>query len=323
MKYTSEIMRATLVFALALAAGLVSPSASAVETGETWYRVEIIVLTHEGGQQDAYPVVDIDDFRALNDPLDRAIAAATRPRDEDESEDENRENADGPADDSVGGRAAEDPREALETIAAIAALENPEPAETGSEPYEVGLIWPQEYVNLPRLSPDMRAAWERLENSGQFRPRAWRAWYQLIGREIMSEPVRIHDRQILRGDWLRELDSVPAGSLPEAAPPRPADREADWRPEPEFRLDGSIRIYQTQFMHAASNIAWREPLEPDRRPLAPDFLEPGLFRQHRLEQSRAIRPGRFEYFDSSWLGALVLVTPMEGDEGPPDSSDRP
>jgi hypothetical protein len=311
-------MKPSLFIVAALVGGLSTSTTSATESGSVWYRVEVIVLTHEGGRPDAYPVTEVDDFRSLIDPLDRAVAAAMSPRDDasDDADDSNGANADG--DDTDTGAAAYDPRQALETIAAITALEKP-PSATSSEPGTVGPFWPRAYVNLPRLSPDMQAAWERLETSGQFEPRAWRAWHQLIGRDETSRPVRIHDRQVLRGDWLRTTAVPPAEPTDGAG--IPPSSETGWRPAPEFRLDGSIRVYHSQFMHAASDLAWREPLEPDRRPLARDHLPPGLFQQHRLEQSRAIRPGRLEYFDSSWLGVLLKVTPLPGTEEPAAASD--
>ena len=58
-------------------------------------------------------------------------------------------------------------------------------------------------------------------------------------------------------------------------------------------------------------------------------VEPAL-EVHRLEQSRTIRPERFEYFDSEWLGLLLRVTPHEidpveeeaddGDEAPEEAA---
>ncbi|MEE4330659.1 MAG: CsiV family protein, partial [Wenzhouxiangella sp.] len=206
--------------------------------------------------------------------------------------------------------------------AAFAALEGAEPGTSGEIARVNGLDWPQPYVNLPRLSPDMQSVWERLERSGAFEPRAWRAWHQLLGREQRSQAVRIHDQQVLRGDWLQTLSVGPLDPADDPGTERGMlVRGGDWLPEPEFRLDGSIRIYQTQFMHAASNLTWREPIESDLRPLVLDHLEQGLFRQHRLEQSRAIRPGRLEYFDSSWLGILLKVTPLEIQGEPAENPD--
>lgn len=301
-------MKASIAIGLALVASLWMRPGSAAESGPVWYRVEVIVLTHEGGRPDAYPVADLKDFRDLIDPLDRAVAAATQPKDEATDE------SDGETTDAM--PEADDPRQALETIAAIAALENPVPGRTTTQPGTVGPIWPQPYVNLPRLSPEMQEAWDRLETSGQFNPRAWRAWYQKIGRDEQSRPVRIHDRQVLRGDWLLALGGGAAGDANEAiTTPLTSPPDSAWRPAPEFRLDGSVRIYQSQFMHAASDLAWRQPLEDDRRPLVREHLDPGPFRQHRLDQSRAIRPDRLEYFDSSWLGILLRVTPMPGAPG--------
>lgn len=300
-------MKASLAILLIMAAGLSPGPAGAAGPGSAWYRVEVIVLTHDSGRPDDHPVTAIDDFRSLVDPLDRAVAAIA-PAASDEA---------GEGSDPDRELDADDPRQTLELIDAIAALENPVPVEPDPEAGGTGPTWPQPYVNLPRLSPDMQTAWDRLTASPQFTPRAWRAWHQLIGRNERSQPMRIHDGHILRGDWLgiARAESTDAidGPLPA---PRAASLGSGWRPAPEYRLDGSIRIYHTQFMHAAANLAWREPLEPDRRPLASEHLTSGAFLRHHLEQSRTIRPLRLEYFDSSWLSVLVRVTPVRDDQQP-------
>ncbi|MEE4330276.1 MAG: hypothetical protein V2J10_05365, partial [Wenzhouxiangella sp.] len=99
-------MRALLALLLTVAANLAVSAADAAESDPTWYRVEVIVMTHEGGRSDAFPVATLDDFRALIDPLDRAATAASTNDDSDGD----------PDDDSNGGEdeeseaATDDPR---------------------------------------------------------------------------------------------------------------------------------------------------------------------------------------------------------------------
>src|SRR5690625_6735358 len=74
------------------------------------------------------------------------------------------------------------------------------------------------------------------------------------------------------------------------------------------RLDGAVRLRRQRHVHADINLAWRIPEQPpETRLFTP--LEKITYLTHHLDESRAIRSNRFEYFDSGWLGVLLHVTP--------------
>ncbi|MFU8831468.1 MAG: CsiV family protein [Wenzhouxiangella sp.] len=283
------------LFAVFILSGLVLSAAQlpAMAQGTPYYRVEVIVLTHSAGQSDERPVQTLDDYSRLIDPMRQARIAQIVEAQEDDTD---------PTDES----------DVQRTVDALTALElmpeDMQPALALPPPQ------PDTFVNLEDLSPTMRDAWRRLQNSGEFQPRSWRAWHQPLARNRVSPPVRVHDQQIVRLDWLAV---TPLGSLQPANPDRDL-AVADLAPRSDYRLDGSVRLRQRQFMHVELDLVWREPVErePAFGPMRLDESPAGSIYQHRLKQSRAVRPGRLEYFDSNWLGVLVLIerweAPAEG-----------
>lgn len=98
---------------------------------------------------------------------------------------------------------------------------------------------------------------------------------------------------------------------------KPADR---LRPvaRAAVRLDGSIALIRRQFLHADLDLHWRSPVQ---RPPAlsrsgtrgepAESSESPRFEVHRLQQSRAVRTDRWEFFDSARFGVLLRVTELE------------
>lgn len=295
----------TLVHTLILAS-LAWPllSSSVMAEDEPHYLIEVIVLTHSGGRSDGREVDDLTDFNALTDPLRQArIAAWTI-----EQETQSAEQVTIETSDQARTREAV---EAMDLFSAMDALENA--TEPDLDESEVGPVYPDRFINQAELSPGMQNAWDRLASSGEFQPRAWRAWYQPLSRTRLSPQVRIHDEFPLRLNW-----AGPA--LPAIPDSRKALSAAELMPTVDYRLDGSLRLRQRQFMHVEMDLVWREPIAQDAMPAgpwAPDVLAPQGFLQHRLSQSRTVRPERLEYFDSGWLGVLVRIQrwiPPEADE---------
>jgi len=289
----------TLISAFLLAGLFLSVVQSPVMAeGTPYYRVEVIVLTHSAGRSDQRLAQTPDNYSRLIDPLKQArIARLTE--------------------EQTGETEGIDESDTQRTVDALTALELlPEPIQPE---LPVVPVYPQAYVNLDQLSPTMRDAWRRLENSGEFQPRSWRAWHQPVVRNRVSPPVRVHDEQIVRLD---RLAVTPLGRpLPIASTTEQGIDVADLLPRSDYRLDGSVRLRQRQFMHLELDLVWREPVEPEPvvGPLRFDVTPVGGFHQHRLNQSRAIRPGRLEYFDSNWLGVLVLIEPWEAPEPAPEA----
>ncbi|MFW5926747.1 MAG: CsiV family protein [Wenzhouxiangella sp.] len=273
---------------LVAAASLVMAAATLpAEEVQPFYRVEVIVFNHADGRSDARPAEELADFTDLLDPERRAAEAAAEPVADD-----------GARDDEI--RAA---MELLDTLAEIEQQElMPElPA------------WPEPFLALEYLSERMDRAWQRLETSSDHEPLAWRAWHQPLSRESTPVRVRIHDDRILGGRW---LEMKPTG-IPALQALADGERDAlmpDWH----YRLDGGIRLRQRQFMHLDVDLHWRVPGHLRAVPfflLAKDRPEKPPFQVHRLTQSRTVRPGRLEYFDSSWLGVLVLIEELEPLDG--------
>lgn len=259
-----------------------------------FYRVEAIVFTHAGRASDDWPQSSLADHSDAMDPVWRSFARNQR-----------LERAE--AETSV---ADSDLSAALNIVDAIAELES------GEQPLDTALLYPDPWLALDALSEPMQQAGNRLERSGAYRVHATLAWHQGLDRAAQRQAVRIHDNHVLKVDW---VTVTPTGRLFRGDDPV---REAsDLAPAFHFRLDGTIRLRKRQFMHADVDLGWRvrERIGPAAWPLLAADAE---FSVHRLEQSRAIRSDRFEYFDSDWLGLLLRVSRYElepADPGPEDS----
>jgi hypothetical protein len=275
-----------------------------------YYRVEVIVLQHASGQSDARQIDQLDSFAALIDPVRQVQLAAW------EAERALHETESDPDDviepqDEFERAEQEARRQASEVVDLFSTMES---LEAGTEAEEIeldpGPVYPDPFLQLETLSPAMQRAWDRLAASGEFRPLAWRAWHQPLSRNRLSPQVRIHDEVPLRLEW----SGLMIPGLPGAGHGWQTEQ---LMPKADYRLDGSLRLRQRQFMHVELDLVWREPVDVDEfyaGPLALDELPESGFRQHRLTQSRTVRAGRLEYFDSSWLAVLVLVERWEPDE---------
>jgi len=271
-------------FGLLLALAPATLSLAQTDASEpAFYRVEAIVFTHAGNRPDGWPVTDTADHYGARDPAWRSFARqAELARAE-----------------SATDTPASDAEVALNMIDTLASLES------GEEPLTEALIYPEPWLALDELSGPMARARDRLERSGAYRVRDWLAWHQPIEQRGRSPRVRLHDDRLVALDW---VSLAPTGRLLRDG--RTAQSARDLAPAFHYRLDGSIRLRQRQFMHADVDLDWRVPetIGPSPWPLPP--LDAAL-EVHELDQSRTIRPGRFEYFDSAWLGLLLRVTPVE------------
>jgi len=282
----------TLLAVLALTPlALATPSRAQEDAEEvTFYRVEAIVFTHMGGKSDAWPVEQPASHDGPIDPAWRAFGARQERERIEEGE---------PA-------AESDLVTALNMIDTIASLES------NGEALTEDPLYPEPWLALDELSEPMAKAGARLEQSGAYRVRTWLAWHQPLNEDTASRKVRIHDQYLLAIDW---ISMTPTGKLLRGQ--RPVETVADLAPALHYRLDGTIRLRQRQFMHADITIDWRVPEMGSASPwqIVPDNAK---IQTHRLEQSRTIRPDRFEYFDSQWLGLLLRITPYETEPVTPE-----
>jgi hypothetical protein len=287
-----------------LLALLCLPFGLAADPDVPHYRVEVIVFSHADGRSDARVSESFEDFSELTDPLRRAQLAAD-PREDDPGRP-------GAADEHQAMPDEFDERErAAERDAALALIDTLAELEEGTLMPTLP-TWPEPWLALEALSSKMERARVRLEDSPRHEVLAWRAWHQPLQRGRAGERVRIHDEYVIATEWDDEPEATEQWIDNEAA-----------EPTLHYRLDGGIRLRQRQFIHLDSDLHWRSPGRPAASPwMQPmeqteDSGENGDYEVHRLVQSRAIRAGRLEYFDSSWLGLLVLIEriqPLHGSE---------
>lgn len=274
--------------ALLIVLPLVALAGSSVaqdSTEQRFYRVELIVFTHAGGEFAAWPV---DDLPAL--PVDAHDPEWKR---------FNREQGSSPRDEP-GASANADLRSALEVAEALERLEE------GQTTLTELLIYPDPWLAVDELSEPMEQALGRLQNSPGHRVHHWLGWHQPL-ETSRTGTVRIHDDRPLGADWI----VLP----PHGRPQRNGQAVTTGRqlfPQFRYRLDGTIRLRQRQFMHAEVSLYWHAPQTTGPLAVLTAESSAALSRDH-LQQSRSIRPNRLEYFDSPSLGLLLRVTPWAVD----------
>lgn len=256
-----------LIFGLVLLLPL--PAALA----EDLVRVEVLVFKHSHGQADRWPVDQLDDFSALIDPRARARLAGWSAR---------------PMVSMAADAGTEDgPQVPAAPIASVASAG----INAGSGPE-----WPLRFVHDDQLSTNMQRALDRLRASADHELLSVTSWLQPLDRRRTAPAVRIRDDHPIQVDWRRPATTL----LPFTSTLAPPEQVLP----SIYRLDGSVRIRQRQFRHAELNLVWAE----SRAQAAPGtFVGTSDFEIHRLRQSRPIQLGRIEYFDSPWIGALILV----------------
>lgn len=239
------------------------------------YRVEVLVFTHAGGQSDAWPETGLESHAGALDP---ALAAYSG-----KQQDHNEEDPDLAA--------------ALHIMDTLASLED------SDRPAGEFLVLPETWVALDTLTGPAEAARQKLARSGAFDLLAWSAWYQPVETGRSAPGVRVHDDHLLAASW---VSLSPTGRIVRDG--KPVTRADELFPEMHYRLDGTVRLRRQRHVHADINLAWRLPEQrPETRIFTP--LEQTTYLTHHLDESRAIRSGRLEYFDSGWLGVLLHVTP--------------
>jgi len=197
--------------------------------------------------------------------------------------------------------------EELRHFAEALRLDTPRPA-----------LMPEDPVALSVMSDMMQSVWRRLGASAEYEPLHFLAWEQ--SRIDYHPPIRVHDDEIIA----RRL-RFPGGLA-----------FVDLRTEdmfsayvaPYFRLDGTVQMRRTRFLHLDLDLEYRVELIPVAAPLplsaaaareraglddrqAESPLLPA--RVHSLRQSRQIRTGALQYFDTPYLGVLARVTATSGE----------
>jgi hypothetical protein len=287
------------------------------------YRIEVLVLTH------LHHDVDPQEFKWLQD-YSESLDFLTPPAEEEED----------PCADLE-----EEEEAVLTTFPADEAGTGIPEAETESEAGPDGEVSEEDpatvILHIEEMSDVMQEAWRRLRLSAPFRPEQYLSWEQ--GRDEPFPSLRVHDLEVvLTDDPYADLRDPPeedetlisgdtAGDGPDVITDQEecgADAEEDAQPElPDpvnfYRLDGTVKLTRTRFLHIDLDLQLREALFEDAAmldpvPVAaadeseePALPQPSSFLIHGLKQSRQIRTRRMEYFDSPVLGVLVYVTGIE------------
>lgn len=164
-----------------------------------------------------------------------------------------------------------------------------------------GPVWPALFSDHSQHSDVFQSALQRIQSSSDYLLLSNLSWIQPLARNARPQPVRIRGKQELRLNDKPDPPSRLVFGRPIAAGPEPAVTR--------YQLDGSITVRQRQFRHVDLDLVWQEP-QPwavSAGSLAP--LARGEFEvlTHRLQTSRPIGLDRLEYFDSPWLGVIVMV----------------
>jgi hypothetical protein len=291
------------------------------------YRVEILVLTHLGHDEEPREVPALDNFM---DSLDFLA-----PVEEDTASEEVDEQ-------SAGSETAE----TTEAGEGSGDLEPPlvDGEETADEEEDLS----NAVIHIEEMSANMQDAWRRLRLSGPFRPEQYLSWEQ--GSHEPFPLLRIHDLEsVLIEDpaaairaalkeveqELMQLDAQGAGGLPRRTTGSGSIGIDDLLPVPTtyYRLDGTVKLRRTRFLHLDLDIQLREVFhesaatepgvpavtgQPPSAEAEPVEQPAERYRIHRLQQSRQVKSGRMEYFDSPVIGVLAYLTRIEPEDTPGD-----
>ncbi len=161
----------------------------------------------------------------------------------------------------------------------------------------------------PFASEQMAQAWHKMQN--EYDLLAYYRWNQLTGS---GQRWRVHGDQILAAT---DQETGPqSGVTPTGSVATAVAGDTMPQPPPWYVLDGSVRIDTDRVGTAEFNIQERSRVLYFRGAEASGTASAGTarptqaYRIRTLQQRRRIQAGRMEYFDSSGLAALVLISEL-------------
>ncbi len=163
----------------------------------------------------------------------------------------------------------------------------------------------------PFASAAMAAAWQDMQ--GKYELLGYYRWHQSDG---IGRRWRIHGEQVLPQAFdVQESDPVAQAADATTVTDIIADADDTSAsvilPQPQYVLDGSLKINTGNVGVAELNIRERSSVLYYRgEHAAGDRNETSAYRVRKLQQRRRIQAGRMEYFDSSGLAALVLISSL-------------
>jgi len=174
---------------------------------------------------------------------------------------------------------------------------------------EAGL--PDDLKATDQKGTRMDGIWRRLRSSKGYRPMLFAAWEQ--NRTDYYPPMRIHD-EILVDEQLRPPTSIMIADLA-AEDPLGAYLSSF------YRLDGTVQLRRSRFLHLYMDLEYRQEIEQPGNDAQASFFsikdpaqsESANYKIFSLQQNRQIRSSEFQYFDTPYFGALVLITAVAGE----------
>jgi len=171
---------------------------------------------------------------------------------------------------------------------------------------------------LDVMSSAMEDVWRRLRLSAGFKPLLFSTWEQT--RIDYHPPLRLHD-----DDVIAEQLHFPYGIA--IIDLQALDPFEDYL-APYYRLDGTVQLVRSRFLHLNIDLEYRQDLLPRPQPVPGSRDEalalqeeqpqeilgssPGPALVHVMKQSRQVRTGEMTYFDTPYLGVLARVTATSG-----------
>lgn len=278
---------------------------------EKRYRVEILVLTHL--QHEAI-AAEVDSLRDFSESLDFLKA-----------EEEEESGKDGEA-------AANPDTETISSDEALAAELDPD-SDLLLEPDPEEDPW-ADVEPVETMSEVMQQTWRRLRLSAPFRPQQYLSWEQ--GGDEPFPLLRIHDKEVILIDDpyadLREADAadeetnktVVFSDQGDLLPVDPLEEPELPDPTLFYRIDGTVMLRRTRFLHLDLDLVMRESVFDDPAealaPVLSQGIRPGAIEEppqptsfliHKLEQSRQVKSNRMEYFDGAVLSVLAWISSVQ------------
>jgi hypothetical protein len=171
---------------------------------------------------------------------------------------------------------------------------------------------PDELKATDQKSTRMDGIWRRLRSSKGYRPLIFAAWEQ--SRTDYYPPIRVHD-EMLVDEQLRPPTNIMIADLA-AEDPLGAYLSSF------YRLDGTVQLRRSRFLHLYLDLEYRQKIEQTGSEAQATFFsikDPTLsesagYNIYSLQQNRQVRSGEFQYFDTPYFGALILITAIAGEQ---------
>lgn len=202
---------------------------------------------------------------------------------------------------------------------------------------------PQPFRLLSGEELQLGADAERIERASDIELLLHLGWRQPGLPEDQSVAVRIHSDMLHRAEASAVNEAAAAGTASQPANGMPGSAlQGLASDEPPPRLEGTLRLILSRYLHIEADLLYREPLEGigasdrgepllgrgDTMPAGDGMLvqEQDLFllaeqamqlqpqpqyRVYRLQQSRRMRSNELHYLDHPVFGMAIKVTPYE------------